>query len=621
MLTFQKKTYLLKKVYLRFITYFLLAVGRFNFKPMIKVLQLFFLLLTFSFALNAQNELYLEDGALLYLDGENTGGSVGSKSTIPTIYVDGEVVNNTNDVLGEGIQNSQGEIQLTGSWTNVSNGGLLSNGDEVFIGGVEQEISGDFVGDNSDFFNLIIEKTSNTIVRLLDNVESDKLIFGVGGYIITTDDASTEGFNGGAYLNELYVKNGAPTAVGAGSTTSSNLKVVEGKLRRNIAAASANGTEIYQFPIAVETSSQSDGPEFFELQNVSVNADINVLGYFGTGGSSLVGTVVYEDVGAYSKVPFDTDVLNTSNDDNLDGEPDQIAFNDEFPGEWYAIGSGAANYDIEVFPSSELENEVSFVMPDAYGLELKWLSKDGSPNNVALSAAPSPWGTPNWPSGPNGYVTGANGYKITGLTSFSEFKVGGVNSRSQVTILPVELISLTATAVDNEYVQLNWATASEINNEGFEIQRSLDGIHFERIGWIEGNGTTNELQSYTFDDKEVEAGKRYYYRLKQIDFGGVHEYSDIVDAILVLQGSALVVGNFIPNPAITESSIRLTSGANKQLRYQFFDVLGKVIEEGDIDLQVGEQYKVFMIQDLSSGEYFVTITDGKQQFNRKLVKR
>src|SRR5690606_18127695 len=92
--------------------------------------------------------------------------------------------------------------------------------------------------------------------------------------------------------------------------------------------------------------------------------------------------------------------------------------------------------------------------------------------------------------------------------------------------LPVELISFEATAGDYS-IFLTWSTASEKNNAGFNLQRSIDGYNFENIAWIDGNGTTNSPNNYSFEDKNVKPGVMYYYQLKQVDYNGEFEYSPI----------------------------------------------------------------------------------------------
>lgn len=112
--------------------------------------------------------------------------------------------------------------------------------------------------------------------------------------------------------------------------------------------------------------------------------------------------------------------------------------------------------------------------------------------------------------------------KDINFTSESSFTV---NVR-EGSLLPVELISFDVENKYNKYVSLTWKTATEINNEGFEVQRSNDGKNFESIAWVEGNFNSREVNHYTFEDYEP-LEEISYYRLKQIDYDGAFEYLPI----------------------------------------------------------------------------------------------
>ena len=94
-------------------------------------------------------------------------------------------------------------------------------------------------------------------------------------------------------------------------------------------------------------------------------------------------------------------------------------------------------------------------------------------------------------------------------------------------VIPVEFISFTVKTNDKG-VTLNWTTATELNNQGFEVQRKFGSNSFATIGSVKGHGTTTSPNNYTYIDKLTDAGK-YFYRLKQIDYGGKYEYSKVVE--------------------------------------------------------------------------------------------
>lgn len=112
-------------------------------------------------------------------------------------------------------------------------------------------------------------------------------------------------------------------------------------------------------------------------------------------------------------------------------------------------------------------------------------------------------------------------------------------------VVPVELTSFSV-LVNGTSVSLNWSTATELNNYGFEVQRkSLNG-NFATIGFVNGKGTSTVINDYSFTDNELEEGK-YFYRLKQIDYDGKYEYSKIIEVDVRMLSSFSLEQNY-PNP-------------------------------------------------------------------------
>ncbi len=171
------------------------------------------------------------------------------------------------------------------------------------------------------------------------------------------------------------------------------------------------------------------------------------------------------------------------------------------------------------------------------------------------------------------YSTTGKSYTI-GITSFSGF-TPHFNPLNPDTPLPVELISFEASIV-NSTILLDWATASEIDNDKFLIQRSLDGEVFETIGEVAGNGTTSDLQEYSFADKSPISGIAYY-RLKQIDFDGKFEYSPLV-AVNYLDGANGLRVLLFPNPAKDFFKVSLEADINvNNITGQLIDPSGRII--------------------------------------------
>lgn len=139
--------------------------------------------------------------------------------------------------------------------------------------------------------------------------------------------------------------------------------------------------------------------------------------------------------------------------------------------------------------------------------------------------------------------------------------------------IPVELTSFTG-AADNLDVTLNWSTATELNNNGFEVQRKTNK-DFVTVGFVKGNGTSTNSHDYSFVDKQVQPGV-YYYRLKQIDFNGKYEYSKIIEVTVFEKLTYSLMQNY-PNPFNPETSIKYSIAQNSKVTIKIFNLAGKEV--------------------------------------------
>ena len=183
-------------------------------------------------------------------------------------------------------------------------------------------------------------------------------------------------------------------------------------------------------------------------------------------------------------------------------------------------------------------------------------------------------------------------------------------------LVPVELTSFTGITEKNDVI-LSWSTATEVNNQGFEIQRKIND-EYERIGFVEGNGTTTDLQNYTFRDKNVNAGS-YYYRLKQMDFDGTFEYSGEI-AVEVSQPVDYFLSQNYPNPFNPSTTITYALAENTEVSLIVFDVLGNEVASLINENQPAGTYDVtFDAGNLSSGVYYYTLQAGEFTSTKKLM--
>lgn len=261
------------------------------------------------------------------------------------------------------------------------------------------------------------------------------------------------------------------------------------------------------------------------------------------------------------------------------------------------------------------------LQPGTYWVQVGWSG----------TAASGPWSPPVTLIG---QTTTGNGLQYLGSSSTwgpaYDTGASGVETWQQAIpflvygtaqVVPVELTSFAAIVNDAD-VTLNWSTATETNNQGFQVERST-GSGYEVVGYVAGHGTTTETQNYSYTDQNVQAGS-YTYRLKQIDFDGTFEYSQTVEVDVVGLKEYTLAQNY-PNPFNPSTKINFSLAVESQVSLKVFNVLGQSV--GEIfngKLAAGSQEVTFDASGLNSGVYFyrleATGIDG-QQFTsvRKMI--
>ncbi|MFK8007655.1 MAG: T9SS type A sorting domain-containing protein [Saprospiraceae bacterium] len=209
--------------------------------------------------------------------------------------------------------------------------------------------------------------------------------------------------------------------------------------------------------------------------------------------------------------------------------------------------------------------------------------------------------------GGDSFVSSGNSGNVISNTAGTDG--GGTGNNGSVIIecisaLPVELISFIA-ASNNGKVVLRWETASEVNNYGFEIQKSKNGIDWDKIGFVHGRGMSSELNRYEYFDEET-SSEISYYRLKQIDLDGQHEFSKLVSFNLSREWEIQI----FPNP--TKNKINIIGIEEGQVT--ILDNLGKII------IQSNFTHSRIDVSALPSGIYFIQIRSGNKASIKKFIK-
>ena len=219
--------------------------------------------------------------------------------------------------------------------------------------------------------------------------------------------------------------------------------------------------------------------------------------------------------------------------------------------------------------------------------------------------------------------TELNGITLTGLSLLNSgfgFAVGSgglILKYYDTTYVPVELISFRGELI-NEKVVLTWITASELNNYGFEVQKSFDKETWEKIGFVIGKGTSTEISYYSFTHSILKSGKSYY-RLKQVDYDGTYKYSEVIEVEASTPKEFSLKQNF-PNPFNNTTAITFQIPKDYFVVLKIYDVLGNelktLIQENK---KAGDYTITFSTDDLSSGIYFYKLTAGEYKSIKKLM--
>jgi len=205
-------------------------------------------------------------------------------------------------------------------------------------------------------------------------------------------------------------------------------------------------------------------------------------------------------------------------------------------------------------------------------------------------------------------ITDANGCS----SSSSQFITLNVGSP-----LPVSLTQFTGVAIRQD-VKLEWSTASESNNKGFEVERSTDATKWLNVGFVAGNGTSMVKRNYGLTDKNLPTGK-YFYRLKQIDLDGRFNFSNILP-IDVNGKLSYELNQSFPNPTHGASTITYSIPVKSQVTLTVYDMQGRVVRVLQNGERAAGKYAVTVPSDLlKKGVYYYKLEAGEFKSTRKMI--
>ncbi|MCU0442835.1 MAG: GEVED domain-containing protein, partial [Bacteroidia bacterium] len=216
-------------------------------------------------------------------------------------------------------------------------------------------------------------------------------------------------------------------------------------------------------------------------------------------------------------------------------------------------------------------------------------------------------------------TTGTAATPVLSRTGVSVYGIWSFGSDSTMNPLPVTLTQLTATPAGKN-VQVSWTTASELNNHGFDVERSLDGRTFEKVTFVRGAGNSNKVLNYSFTDEGIfNKATVWYYRLRQVDFDGKFEFSPTVRVNSVSENLQAI--SVSPNPYTDNFNISVFAMLNGAVSIELVDIQGRVVATSHAFVIEGANaIAVKEGANLKAGIYFARIYMNGEMQVVKLVK-
>jgi len=496
------------------------------------------------------------------------------------------VINSGTLDMNDGVANTpDGTLRLVGNWTNNSGSAAFDEGEGLvaFVGTIDQTITTS--GSEEVFHDVQIDKPYQDNLILADDVQ-------IGARFSTGPYGSLEFLCGGTILtgsNELYLLNPDPTAAIVGYEAINtvdgvydNDRYISGTLAREV---SANGT--YVFPVG--NSSELYNPLTL-VKTGGATGKVNAQ--FNTG-----------DIGFIS--------VDETLPDGTCSAPGVVnnVFYTEMAGEgWWSMSGPAVEYDIFLHHNSE--NAILFPSTTGEYRALKAPSGSGGCTDLALPLCQG-W-TLNALTGDLCIVGLWFNIPGFGYTGFSDFAPAGGG-----TPLPVEFISFEAANAGSQ-VLVSWATATEMNSDYFTVERSADGLNFQKLLNVQAAGYSVGLRQYqAFDEKPLEGVS--YYRLRQVDQDATESLTEVV-AVQRGQTSGSV-GVVWPNPT---SGLLQWSGSVAQAGSYTVSVLnltGVEVFRQTLDLQAGTQQFGLDLSALPQGAYLLRVQGSEDVQISRVVKQ
>ena len=271
--------------------------------------------------------------------------------------------------------------------------------------------------------------------------------------------------------------------------------------------------------------------------------------------------------------------------------------------------SNAGNNQVTVIASVSLNGTASYD-PDGAISSYKWRKISGPP---AITIDNDASATPVI----SGLIAGTYQMELETTDNLGARSRDTVEVMETLVVVPVKWIFVKGKHTGNT-VQLNWATAAEVNNDRFEIERSDNGRDFSKVGQVNGSSTSTSTKEYSFEDVQPRSGTSYY-RIRQVDKNGTSEYSIIVTVNSSISRARL---EYFPNPASSFINLMVDDKGTGPVQIRIYNMEGKLVKEQQFIKQDQILTATVQIQQLTSGIYMMEVRmGGEWKEVRKIVKQ
>ena len=497
----------------------------------------------------------------------STSGTISGSSAFTITDI---IINGSGSYTNTGNLTVSDRLTGTGTFTNGANGSLTYTGNNNFdISSFSASATGNTVtygraGDqdlrpttdaNSNYYNLVINSTTaGNDMNLTGNIRVDNQLTLTTGDIILGS-------------NRLTMADGATISGGGADSFIQVPSTASGVLRQNYSATGAT----LAFPIG-------DDNDYSPITAFTITS----------------GTF---SAGAYAEFQITDD--NHPNRDTgntgAGGDDDGTAATAYISRYWTVAGSGISDVRFDAsyqYLTGDITGTESDMVATIYRTHpslgiLDWLASgtvDASTNTVSLS----------------------------GADAFGDLYA----MDDQLGRLPIVLLSFEAETINN-HVRLSWTTASEEDNELFTIERSTDAIRFEAIAFVDGAGNSETLMHYNTTDVNPPAG-RIYYRLKQTDYNGTFEYSEIISVQNTLVEQALEMKVF-GNPVQRGAQLLLERSRTGEGSISLVSSGGSPVLEVPVSTMDGNRISLDIPTNVNAGLYLLVLQQEGQKVIRKLI--